>query len=103
MQVLGVEPRSISAKDFKSFVFTDFTILAFGRRDGNRTHVTLPYLDSALRVYKSRPTANISNSPLFMVRLAGFEPALTPLRYYALEERSGTVAFKKHSTLVSPY
>jgi hypothetical protein len=26
-----------------------------------------------------------------MVRLAGLEPALTPLRYYALEERSGTV------------
>lgn len=33
------------------------------RRGGNRTHVTPPHLDGALRVYKARPTANISNPP----------------------------------------
>lgn len=27
-----------------------------------------------------------------LVRQSGFEPPLTPLRYYALEERSGTGA-----------
>ena len=43
-----------------------------------------------------RPT--LATLLIFLVRLAGFEPALTPLRYYALEERSGTVAFKKYST-----
>lgn len=36
------------------------------------------------------------------MRQSGFEPPLTPLRYYALEERSGTDALTTLSVVLQP-
>lgn len=68
-----------------AFVVGIFIILYGGTRGGNRTHVTPPYLDGALRVYKARPKANISNPGILILLLKRLVIAFAYTTLWALK------------------
>lgn len=59
-QLMQVSPFNC----FDSNALLSSCIGRIGRSGGNRTHITPAYLAGASRVYKARPKANISNTPI---------------------------------------